>query len=298
MNAAKTGALIAQMRKEKGLTQRELAERVYVSVQAVSKWELGKNFPDLSLMEPLSDILDLTVSELLAGERGEAPKDELVRDTLRLGEEQLRPKIKRWRGLFIAAAIVLAAVLAALGYAWLRDNTQLLPQRETVFTPIELEEEQNALVDLLTLPNNWDFLRMYRVALADGMDQVVFKAELWSQRHDVGPERELVDSWHLWTGYPRAGQKTEPRHHLLAFRLTFLEDGNLQYKIKLGGSTMMTTKALLEELPAPITGMSWSASAGEPATVDRENGAVLLELGMTLESEPKSYFFLIKAYWE
>ena len=298
MNAAKTGALIAQMRKEKGLTQRELAERVYVSVQAVSKWELGKNFPDLSLMEPLSDILDLTVSELLAGERGEAPKDELVRDTLRLGEEQFRPKIKRWRGLFIAAAIVLAAVLAALGYAWLRDNTQLLPQRETVFTPIELEEEQNALVDLLTLPNNWDFLRMYRVALADGMDQVVFKAELWSQRHDVGPERELVDSWHLWTGYPRAGQKTEPRHHLLAFRLTFLEDGNLQYKIKLGGSTMMTTKALLEELPAPITGMSWSASAGEPATVDRENGAVLLELGMTLESEPKSYFFLIKAYWE
>jgi transcriptional regulator with XRE-family HTH domain len=298
MNAAKTGALIAQMRKEKGLTQRELAERVYVSVQAVSKWELGKNFPDLSLMEPLSDILDLTVSELLAGERGEAPKDELVRDTLRLGEEQFRPKIKRWRGLFIAAAIVLAAVLAALGYAWLRDNTQLLPQRETVFTPIELEEEQNALVDLLTLPNNWDFLRMYRVALADGMDQVVFKAELWSQRHDVGPERELVDSWHLWTGYPRAGQKTEPRHHLLAFRLTFLEDGSLQYKIKLGGSTMMTTKALLEELPAPITGMSWSASAGEPATVDRENGAVLLELGMTLESEPKSYFFLIKAYWE
>ena len=298
MNAAKTGALIAQMRKEKGLTQRELAERVYVSVQAVSKWELGKNFPDLSLMEPLSDILDLTVSELLAGERGEAPKDELVRDTLRLGEEQLRPKIKRWRGLFIAAAIVLAAVLAALGYAWLRDNTQLLPQRETVFTPIELEEEQNALVDLLTLPNNWDFLRMYRVALADGMDQVVFKAELWSQRHDVGPERELVDSWHLWTGYPRAGQKTEPRHHLLAFRLTFLEDGNLQYKIKLGGSTMMTTKALQEELPAPIAGMSWSASAGEPVTVDRENGAVLLELGMTLESEPKSYFFLVKAYWE
>lgn len=298
MNAAKTGALIAQMRKEKGLTQRELAERVYVSVQAVSKWELGKNFPDLSLMEPLSDILDLTVSELLAGERGEAPKDELVRDTLRLGEEQFRPKIKRWRGLFIAAAIVLAAVLAALGYAWLRDNTQLLPQRETVFTPIELEEEQNALVDLLTLPNNWDFLRMYRVALADGMDHVVFRAELWSQRHDVGPERELVDSWHLWTGYPRAGQKTEPRHHLLAFRLTFLEDGSLQYKIKLGGSTMMTTKALLEELPAPITSMSWSASAGEPATVDRENGAVLLELGMTLESEPKSYFFLIKAYWE
>lgn len=41
MDAMKTGALIAQVRKEKGITQRELAEKVYVSVQAVSKWELG-----------------------------------------------------------------------------------------------------------------------------------------------------------------------------------------------------------------------------------------------------------------
>lgn len=66
MDAMKTGALIARTRKERGLTQRELAEKVYVSVQAVSKWELGKNFPDLALMEPLADALGLTVSELLA----------------------------------------------------------------------------------------------------------------------------------------------------------------------------------------------------------------------------------------
>ena len=71
MDAVKTGALIAQARKERGFTQRELAERVYVSVQAVSKWELGKNFPDLTLMEPLAEELGLTISELLAGEREE-----------------------------------------------------------------------------------------------------------------------------------------------------------------------------------------------------------------------------------
>lgn len=305
MDAVKTGALIAQVRKEKGLTQKELAEKVYVSVQAVSKWELGKNFPDLALMEPLAEALDLTVSELLAGERGEAPRDELVRDSLRLGEEQLRPKIKKWRGRFIAAAVLLAAVLAWLGYVWVRDNTELLPQRETVITPIELEEEQNAIVDMLTMPNNWDFLRMYRIVLADDMERVVFKAELVSQTYnDKGPERELVKSWSLGTLCVRERGQPDPRRQLLAFRMIFLEDGSLQYRLKLGGTTVTTTKALvtdlLNELPGQIVGMGWSASAGEPVIVDRENGATLLDVHLSLEPEEaqKTYHFLIKAYWE
>lgn len=304
MDAVKTGALIALARKEKGLTQKELAEKVYVSVQAVSKWELGKNFPDLPLMEPLADELGLTVTELLAGERGEQPGEEAVRDSLRLGEEQLRPKIKKWRGRFIAAAVLLAAVLVWLGYVWVRDHTELLPQRETVITPIELEEEQNTIVDMLTMPNNWDFLRMYRVILADDMERVVFKAELWSRSYLEEPERELVKSWSLGTLYAREYGQPDPRRQLLAFRMTFLEDGNLRYRLKLGGTTVTTTKALvtdlLQELPSPIMGMGWSASAGEPVTVDRENGAVLLDVGLNLEQEEaqKNYYFLVKAYWE
>lgn len=304
MDAVKTGALIAQVRKEKGLTQKELAEKVYVSVQAVSKWELGKNFPDLPLMEPLAEALDLTVSELLAGERGEAPRDELVRDSLRLGEEQLRPKIKKWRGRFIAAAVLLAAVLAWLGYVWVRDNTELLPQRETVITPIELEEEQTTIVDMLTMPNKWDFLRMYRIVLADDMERVVFKAELWSRSYLGEPERELVKSWGLGTLYAREYGQPDPRRQLLAFRMTFLDDFDLQYRLKLGGTTVTTTKALVtdlqKELPSPIIGMGWSASAGEPVIVDRENGATLLDVHLSLEPEEaqKTYHFLIKAYWE
>lgn len=305
MDAVKTGALIAQTRKERGFTQRELAEKVYVSVQAVSKWELGKNFPDLTLMEPLAEALELTVTELLAGERGEQPGEETVRDSLRFGENQLRPKIKRWKWLFLAAAALLLAVLAGLGYVWVRNNTELLPQRETVFTPIELEEEQNAIVDMLTAPNNWDFFRMYRVVLADGMERIDFKAELWSQTyHDKGPERELVQSWHLWSEYPRNGQ-TDPRRQLLAFRMTFLEDGELQYRIKLGGSSITASKPLLKELPGQIFSMGWSTSVGAPVTMDRENGAVLLDIHLGLESEEgqksivlNQYHFLVKAYWE
>ena len=74
MDAQKTGALIAQARRERGLTQKELSQALHVSAQAVSKWERGLNFPDLSLLEPLGDCLGLTVSELLSGQRGENPK--------------------------------------------------------------------------------------------------------------------------------------------------------------------------------------------------------------------------------
>ena len=62
-----TGAAIRSLREAKGLTQEELAERIHVSAKAVSKWETGKGFPDISLLEPLAKALDISVIELLSG---------------------------------------------------------------------------------------------------------------------------------------------------------------------------------------------------------------------------------------
>ncbi len=67
MDKNKTGALIAAARKEKHLTQKELAKALHVSDRAVSKWERGAGFPDVSLLEPLADALDLRVLDLLRG---------------------------------------------------------------------------------------------------------------------------------------------------------------------------------------------------------------------------------------
>ena len=63
-----TGATIRNLRETKGLTQEGLAERIHVSAKAVSKWETGKGFPDISLLEPLAKALDISVIELLSGE--------------------------------------------------------------------------------------------------------------------------------------------------------------------------------------------------------------------------------------
>lgn len=68
MNQEKIGKFIAECRKNKKLTQAELAEKLGVSDRAVSKWERGLNLPDASLMLDLTTILGITVNELLSGE--------------------------------------------------------------------------------------------------------------------------------------------------------------------------------------------------------------------------------------
>ena len=68
MNQKKIGKFISNCRKNKNLTQEQLAETLNISDRAVSKWERGLNLPDASLMLELCNILDITVNELLTGE--------------------------------------------------------------------------------------------------------------------------------------------------------------------------------------------------------------------------------------
>ena len=68
MNRYVTGDVIRRLREHKKLTQEELADRIHVSGKAVSKWETGKGLPDVSLLEPLAEALDISVIELLSGD--------------------------------------------------------------------------------------------------------------------------------------------------------------------------------------------------------------------------------------
>ncbi len=68
MNQYVTGEVIRRLREGKGLTQEELAERIHVGGKAVSKWETGKGFPDVSLLEPLAQALGISVIELFSGD--------------------------------------------------------------------------------------------------------------------------------------------------------------------------------------------------------------------------------------
>ena len=69
MDAQKFGTFIAQCRKEKGMTQSELAAKIMVTDKAVSRWERGKGFPDINLLLPLAEALEVSVFELMHSER-------------------------------------------------------------------------------------------------------------------------------------------------------------------------------------------------------------------------------------
>jgi len=68
MNQYVTGAMIRRLREERRMTQQQLAEKMMVSGKTVSKWETGRGYPDISLIEPLSDALGVSIIELFSGE--------------------------------------------------------------------------------------------------------------------------------------------------------------------------------------------------------------------------------------
>lgn len=115
----KMGKFISELRKSRGMTQKELAEKLKVTDKAVSKWERGLSSPDISLLMPLAEILDVTASELLEGRREtkevteETQKENTVKKALlysgRSTEEKLE-KAKRITMILFAAAFVITAI--------------------------------------------------------------------------------------------------------------------------------------------------------------------------------------------
>lgn len=118
MDNTKTGAFIKALRTEKGLTQRELAERLHITDRAVSKWERGLSAPDIALLEPLAELLEISVVELIRGER--IPEEEHTPALAEHAREVLvysgREARRRERSAWKRAALLLACALAVLAF--------------------------------------------------------------------------------------------------------------------------------------------------------------------------------------
>ena len=69
MNQEKIGKFIAELRKEKNMTQQELADKLGVTDRAISHWENGRRLPDYSLLKDLCDVLSISINELFSGEK-------------------------------------------------------------------------------------------------------------------------------------------------------------------------------------------------------------------------------------
>ena len=112
MEQERIGKFIQDLRKEKNLTQKELAEKLGITDRAISKWENSRGMPEVSLMKPLCDILGITVSELLSGERI-AQKDYREKsefrflDAIEITDKKIKQKNTLLRTVVIAAVLLL-----------------------------------------------------------------------------------------------------------------------------------------------------------------------------------------------
>ena len=108
MDQNKSGKFIAKLRKDKKLTQEQLAEKMGVSINAVSKWERGLSFPDVSLLKKLCNELGISVEELI---NGEEDKSEEAKERAIINVVKSKNKEKKKTKIIIIVSIILMAIL-------------------------------------------------------------------------------------------------------------------------------------------------------------------------------------------
>ena len=121
MEKEKLGLFVSQLRKEQNMTQKELAEKLCVTDKAVSKWERGLSFPDISLLEPLADTFEVSVMELLQGKRlpketamSDEPANEVLDNLLRISDQEIRKKHVVSKSIIVLCCVSLMLLVSII----------------------------------------------------------------------------------------------------------------------------------------------------------------------------------------
>ena len=115
MDLVKTGAFLKELRKEKNITQEQLAEEMGVSRRTVSRWETGSNMPDMDILIDISDFYEVDLREILDGERKSEHMDKEMKDTvLKVAEYENEGKKRSAVVVIIYSTLGILALLANL----------------------------------------------------------------------------------------------------------------------------------------------------------------------------------------
>ena len=257
MDSAKTGALIAQRRRDKNMTQKELAEKLHVSNKAVSRWETGAGFPDVSLMAPLSEALDVTVTALLSGEADAVPEEALVAESTRHFSRTQKKKLRRYRWALIAAGVLIAGIAAVLLYP---KRQQILPQKDTVIT-YEPSTEKEDISAALTGSRSF----YYNVVRADDVGQINLQLELWDGSG-------LRQTWDLMGLSGFMGRKYNTAPLMVVCKTGVSDFSPMDVAVYYDGGVTNASVTL----PYAVNGVGWGTIAA-PEHVSTGKSVILLE---------------------
>ena len=118
MDQQKIGAFLKDLRKERNITQEQLADKMMVSRRTVSRWETGSNMPDLDILIDISEFYDVDLKEILNGERKSEPMDKEMKETVmkvaEYSNDEKERMLKRFNIMFIALFVFLTLALIVL----------------------------------------------------------------------------------------------------------------------------------------------------------------------------------------
>ena len=212
------GAFVARLRKEKGWTQKELAERLCISDKAVSKWETGASIPDTAMLLPLSEVLGVTVTELLlcrcqdpAQTMEQEDVEQVVQTAVLYGKDHPRRAWQEkgpWRLIYLLALLVEAVTVffcRHLPSRWMGDEIWVMLVLSSVFGAYF------CLYARLQLPEIYDrerinlvydgFFRMHMIGIAfnnRNWPHILKVGRVWSCAVMVVPPLLVVTQ--LWSG--------------------------------------------------------------------------------------------------
>ena len=115
MDKRKTGILIKEARTKKNYTQSELGALLGVTNKAISRWETGESFPDIGLLEAISQILDIPIEDIIIGEKQQNEEGNALKEAVRIAKIQQELHKQKY-SYQIIVNILLLGILLILGY--------------------------------------------------------------------------------------------------------------------------------------------------------------------------------------
>ena len=137
INNEKFGKFLSEMRKEKSMTQKELADKLFVSDKTVSKWERGNGMPNVTLLMPIADVLGITVTELLKGEKisenNSLNTDEVEKLVINSLDLSVRDTIRQRKKNWIYAFLISIGVVIAQAILMTVSGITIEQMRDSIF---------------------------------------------------------------------------------------------------------------------------------------------------------------------
>ena len=114
MDPLKTGKIIMEARKRLNMTQKDLADKLFISDKAVSKWERGLSFPDIAVLIPLSEILNVNLNDLLKGEEMKEKQDDtILKETIKYSNKENK-RIKKFLSIIVIVMSIITVILIGI----------------------------------------------------------------------------------------------------------------------------------------------------------------------------------------